>query len=550
MLDSAAVNSPLPLRVRSSEEGSTQVSWWTAILTLAVAAICLLSGLRALGLVGPDEPRYMFIARAMLQSGDWITPRLYGQPWFEKPVLYYWAAAAAFRLFGIGEFAARLPSALAALLATAAMAWAALRSYGLDAAWLTLLMLPTTIATLGFARAATPDMLFSALLAAAAVTAAEMLAKKRPGQLARLTFGIFLGAAMLAKGPAAVLLAGGAVCLWALASGQWRATFRLTHPISVAAFVAVAAPWYALCAQRNPEFLRVFLVEHNFSRYLTTEFQHVQPFWFFGPLMLAATIPWTVLLLPLAIAAMARLRANQQWRASPALFFSAWAIFPVLFFSFSESKLPGYVLPAVPPAILLLAAMSAPWLATTSPSKTTARTRVWLALVGCTFPVLSLAAVFWIRGLPMQSTLAASNAPAALLATAIAGGLACTALALTGRLRPAFAAAGVLMAVLLVGVSVTIIPKVDALLSPRTAAQATPPEALDGPNLAILDVNRSWEYGLDFYLDRSLPEWTPAMPAPTWVWTTEQGAGELASRTRTSVIARISAQAWLVRIEK
>src|SRR5579864_8123484 len=90
-----------------------------------------------LGLVGPDDPRYTFIARAMLQSGDWVTPRLYGEPWFEKPILYYWTAAAAFRVFGVTEFAARLPSALGALLATLAMAWAALRAYGRGAATLT-----------------------------------------------------------------------------------------------------------------------------------------------------------------------------------------------------------------------------------------------------------------------------------------------------------------------------------------------------------------------------------------------------------------------------
>src|ERR1700722_1287664 len=205
MLDSAPVNSPAPLRSRATNEGNTQVSWWALILTLTVAAICLFSGLRALGLVGPDEPRYTAIARAMLQTGDWVTPRLYGQPWFEKPVLYYWAAAAAFRLFGVSEFAARLPSALAALLATAAMTWAALRSYGLDAAWLTLLMLPTTLAAIGFARAATPDMLFSALLVAAAASASEMLAKKKSGLAARVAFGIFLGAATLAKGPGVLL---------------------------------------------------------------------------------------------------------------------------------------------------------------------------------------------------------------------------------------------------------------------------------------------------------------------------------------------------------
>src|SRR5580704_2842398 len=102
--------------------------------------VCLFAHLGAMGLVGPDEPRYVDIARAMATSGDWVTPRLYGQPWFEKPVLYYWSAAAAMRVFGTSEFAARLPGALAAVLTSVAMAWAALRAYGLQAAWLTVLM--------------------------------------------------------------------------------------------------------------------------------------------------------------------------------------------------------------------------------------------------------------------------------------------------------------------------------------------------------------------------------------------------------------------------
>jgi len=377
-----------------------------------------------------------------------------------------------------------------------------------------------------------------------------MLAAKRSGVAARLTFGIFLGAATLAKGPAALVLAGGAIFLWALASRQWRAILRLTHPLSLTMFLAVATPWYALCAERNPEFLRVFLIEHNFSRYLTTVFQHVQPFWFFVPIILAASIPWTVLLLPLAIAAVKRLRADREVKDSPGLFFGAWAIFPVLFFSFSESKLPGYVLPAVPPLILLLATIAAPWLKTPLRNERPTGSRWWIALVGWTFPALSLAVILWARRLLMEFTLAGSKAPAVLLVTAIIGGLACASFALAGQLRSAFMMTGVLMAVLLVGVNTTIIPKIDPLLSPRTAARATPPEALGGPKLAIFGINRSWEYGLDFYLDKALPEWTPAMAAPSWVWTTEQGATEIARRAKMSVITRISAQAWLVRIEK
>jgi hypothetical protein len=143
-----------------------------------------------------------------------------------------------------------------------------------------------------------------------------------------------------------------------------------------------------------------------------------------------------------------------------------------------------------------------------------------------------------------------SKAPAFLLATSIIGGLACAFFALAGRLRWAFLTMGLLVAALLVGVNTTIIPKIDPFLSPRAAAPATPVEALGGATLAIFEMNRSWEYGLDFYLDRALPEWTPSMPAATWVWTTRQGAADLASRARLTVIARLSAEAWLVRMEK
>jgi len=115
-----------PIRARSAEEGAVQISWRDVLLPLVLMGVCLFSGLQALGLTGPDEPRYAAIARTMARSGDWVTPRLAGQPWLEKPALYYWVAASAIRWFGDGEFAARLPSAVAALLATLATAWAAL----------------------------------------------------------------------------------------------------------------------------------------------------------------------------------------------------------------------------------------------------------------------------------------------------------------------------------------------------------------------------------------------------------------------------------------
>jgi 4-amino-4-deoxy-L-arabinose transferase-like glycosyltransferase len=173
---------------------------WSVVPAVLVIGVCLFSGLNALGLVGPDEPRYAAIARAMAETRDWVTPRLWGTPWFEKPILYYWAAATSIRLFGVSEFSLRLPSALAGLLAVAAAAWTALRSYGMRTACYALLMLPATVAMIAFARAATPDMLFAAFLTAALAAAIEILQKPRPGTLARILFGVFLGAGVLAKG--------------------------------------------------------------------------------------------------------------------------------------------------------------------------------------------------------------------------------------------------------------------------------------------------------------------------------------------------------------
>src|SRR5207248_1801785 len=104
----------------------------------------------------------------------------------------------------------------------------------------------------------------------------------------------------LAKGPAAIVLCGGAVFFWALLTKRRQDALRLLHPVAIAAFCATALPWYVLCARRNADFLRVFLIEHNFKRYLTPEFQHIQPFWFYVPVLLAALLPWLPLILPVA----------------------------------------------------------------------------------------------------------------------------------------------------------------------------------------------------------------------------------------------------------
>ncbi len=267
--------------------------------------------------MGPDEPRYAWIARDMMESGDWITPRLYGSPWFEKPPLYYWGAALSFKLFGVSETTARLPSAIAALLATLALAWLAWRVYGSATARWLLLLLPSSagndrLFAFGGDRYAVQrdadvrdgsgggvawnGANFERDRGSPIAITRPVFRKTRLLSTAAL-FGLFLGYAMLAKGPAAIILSGGAVGCWAAYTKRWKDTLRLLHPVAIAVFCIVALPWYVLCAIRNPDFLRVFILEHNFKRFLTPEFQHIQPFWYYGGIVLIAFLPWTPALL-------------------------------------------------------------------------------------------------------------------------------------------------------------------------------------------------------------------------------------------------------------
>src|SRR6202795_2093477 len=174
MLDSETVETVSSAPDNSAKTAIVARIAWLALI-LATLYVCYFSHLGAIGFVGPDEPRYAWIARDMAETGDWVTPRLYGHPWFEKPPLYYWGAAICFKLFGVSEAAARLPSAISALLATLAMAWLAWRLYGAETARWLLLLLPTTVGMIGFSHAAATEMPFSAMLTIAMVCAAAVV---------------------------------------------------------------------------------------------------------------------------------------------------------------------------------------------------------------------------------------------------------------------------------------------------------------------------------------------------------------------------------------
>ncbi len=534
--------------IRTSEQRSTP---WAAPLSAAAIAICLFGNLGAIGLTGPDEPRYAWIARAMAETGDWVTPRLYGQPWFEKPILYYWAAAVGFLLHLPAEWAARLPSAFAALAAATIIGWLAKKHYGGNASSLSSpvlfapLLFATSVAAIGFARAATPDMLFSAAITAAMACAATVL--RRAGALRAvavaaespgprndfwplLLFGISLGLAVLAKGPAAIILAGGAIAIWALATKQWRAAVRVAHPIAIAAFCLVAIPWYALCAARNPGFLRVFIWQHNFERYATPMFQHRQPFWYFGPIVLLAMLPWTVLLWPVAREGL-RLWREKSWTNSPGSFFASWAVWPILFFSFSQSKLPGYILPAIPPLALLCAAG-----ATRAILGGDIGAKPVLAGLGFTWIVVGIAAEFAtpheLIFVPIFGSVSVSPG---LFSATVSLLVAILLLVAAFRSKPetVLLLGAVLFAVSVEIASLRLLPAVDPAVSARAHAEFMRNDQ-HPDRIFTYQLRRNWIYGLNFYFRREIPEWSPKDPMPALVLTTPAGLEQIRKLGRVS----------------
>jgi 4-amino-4-deoxy-L-arabinose transferase-like glycosyltransferase len=517
-----------------------------AILILLTLYVCYFSHLGAFGLIGPDEPRYAWIARDMAESGDWITPRLYGKPWFEKPILYYWGAAVSFKLFGFSEALARLPSALSALGSTLALAWLALRLDGWETARWLLLLLPSTVGMIGFSHAAAPDMPFSALLILAMICAAVALDlvpttkveqtlpqhKTSNHHLSLFLFGFFLGDAVLAKGPAAVILAAGAMVLWAVCTKHWRDALHLLHPIAIAAFLLTCLPWYTLCAHRNADFFRIFIIEHNFKRYLTPEFQHIQPFWYYVPITLVSLLPWIFWLVWLAVR---EARASDNNSRRPQIFFlAAWAFFPVLFFSLSKSKLPGYILPAVPPLGLLIS------LAVTRALKTKhSVARFAAALPGVVF----LVSACWM---PFSRLHLRGPLVLVYVLFAAVGGLIVMFSVLLGHMHSALTFTVVLVLCLLTFVYVSA-SKLDPQLSARsTAAQIG---ASRSATTYSFKLQRAWHYQLNFYLHREVLEWNPDVAGESVVVTTEKHLAELKNSAQIiAVISNLSPQAEIVAV--
>jgi 4-amino-4-deoxy-L-arabinose transferase-like glycosyltransferase len=326
----------------------------TTIAFLVVFAFSWFANLGQRDLFNTDEGRYAEISREMIASGDWLTPRLDGLKYFEKPPLQYWATAAAFDAFGQSAWSARLWTALTGFLGVLFTAYAAARLFGAQAGRAAGLILGGSLMWVFMGHASSLDMGVSFFLSLA--VGAFALAQRDgapPGSRQRwMLFGWAACAlAMLSKGLIGIVLPAGAVAVYVLWQRDWRLLARLELGAGLALFLVVAAPWFILVSLKNHEFARFFFIHEHFERFLNKSHGRFQPWWYFVPLLALGLVPWT-LALPGALASAARSRPLLAFQ--PQRFLLAWSVLVFVFFSISDSKLFGYILPIFPALAMLL----------------------------------------------------------------------------------------------------------------------------------------------------------------------------------------------------
>src|SRR5215831_4689445 len=307
-----------------------------AALLAATIAVSFFVALGAVPLFDPDEGAFGAATLEMLRRHDFLLPYLFGEPRYDKPILVYWLQAASVRLLGANEWAFRLPSALAATV----WAWSTYRfgreRFGETAGLLAAVMLACAPSVQLVARAATADALLNACIAASMFALYRYLTRGERAQLYVAAAAAALG--LLAKGPIAIVIPGAVSLLfcflrrepgaWVRLASQWRAWL---------VFLAVAAPWYVVETVRNgPGFAEAFFLGHNLGRYTGASFGHDSAWWFYLPVILVGTLPFTA---PVA-SALARWR--ELLRDDAGTFLLLWFVFVIVFFSFAGSQQPHY----------------------------------------------------------------------------------------------------------------------------------------------------------------------------------------------------------------
>lgn len=480
-----------------------------------------------LGLVGADEPRYAQIAHEMLarfndahtikeRLSACVTPYLYGRPWLEKPALYYWRAMFVFQDLGVHDWSARLPSVSFAFI-MAGLIYLHMRRFRrgghLDAALITV----ACAGIVGFARGASTDMQMAAPLAIGLLGWYAWYETGSKFWLFDIYF--FTAVATLAKGPVAPFLDLVILVCFAALRKEWSILKKSFWWPGVLLYFAIVLPWFVAVQHQNPTFFQEFFLNQNLRRFGTNLYQHSQPFWYYLPVLILATMPWTVVAVrafidgaQTSIAEWRLRRSKTPTRRIPQPgdgfpeFLVIWAVIPILFFSLSQSKLPGYILPSIPPITIL----TGDYLFRSRQKGLNRWVLLGHAVLTGTLTAAALMLPFFVaHGItlppwrPLTVALVA-GAGAALLILIVVNGF--------GVARLRLVTCGVLAVLLLFFYGVgpffvvpawartkRVIHALDRTYSARPLAEKLTGYAPANETVAVLQVRRDMEYGLAFY---------------------------------------------------
>lgn len=316
--------------------------WINIAIVLCVAGIIMFSYLGLQPLWDPDEPVYAETAQEMLQFRDLISPRIYGEFWYDKPPMYYWLVAGAFKIFGIGEFAARFPSALLAVGGAMLVYLSGRKLFSERAGLLAALILATSLEYFYLGNAAVTDMTLTFFLTAALLA---FLHRK---------YYLLYGCAALAvvtKGPIGVVLCGAIIGLYLILTGSLATLKRMKVLSGAALFAVIALPWYlAMYYYHGMAFIDTFLGFHNVTRFLQPEHVMGKIWYYYIPVLILGFFPWTAFVMQ-AVSTGIREKGENR---NPCIFLVIWAGVIFLFFTMSQTKLVSYILPLYPPLALLV----------------------------------------------------------------------------------------------------------------------------------------------------------------------------------------------------
>ncbi len=368
------------------------------IALVVLCAVVNFYGLGSLPLIGPDEPRYAEVAREMYETGDWITPRLSGINWFEKPALTYWLSAVGYIIFGVSEFGARFGVAVIGSASVPLLFFFGKRIWSPRYGYLSASVLATCGLWSGFSRGATFDLPLSAAVALGLLSFFlwESREEQRGKNLLWWVFCFSLGLAVLAKGLVGVLLPIAIITPYLLLIRRLKILFKPGLILFGALiFLAVAATWYwPVIARNGREFIDEFFIAHHFQRYTSNKYRHPQPFYFFPLVAFAGSFPWSFFLASngyrIAVRSLRKFAVrssqfadnslqNSETKAANCelrtanfnLFLWLWVLMPIIFFSFSGSKLPGYILPVFPAIAMIVGLELEQWWADKEPRRMT-----------------------------------------------------------------------------------------------------------------------------------------------------------------------------------